>query len=185
MINQDSSSCLALVDILKDRVLVSPNAEGSIILREPPAKMEVEIPHCPSSIIVINVNKLNHLSMLKGGHCTKVCDYLLIAKQDSGINACFVELKKTLTNDRSQLEQLRRSLPILEYLQSICAIHYEDKSWSTALNIHYNLIAEKLHRRLDKQSVRSAPQNGLDVECYKGIKVRKFVGSRFVIDWLL
>ena len=39
--------------------------------------------------------------------------------------AVFVELKKTLDEDQSRaMEQLRRSLPLLDYLLSVCRIHF-------------------------------------------------------------
>lgn len=94
--------------------------------------------------------------------------------QDS---ALFVELKKTL-GDRATdgHEQLRRSLPILRYLETMCAIHFNAMASRRSALVRYALIGNRGSRRLDKQRVRArgAPR----VEPYKGIQVVSVIGER-------
>ena len=83
-----------------------------------------------------------------------MCDYLLIVKSDRGSHVIFIELKKTLTPKRKEVakEQLRRSLPLLDYLLSVCKI--EDSSIERARpTTNYVIIAERL-KRIAKESVR-------------------------------
>ena len=185
MSDQGVSFGLALAHLLKDTVFVSPNLDGSIILEERSANMRVELSKPPVSLTIINVSRLSHLSMLKDGEWKKICDYLLVAEQESKIHACFVELKRTLTNESAPREQLRRSLPILEYLRSICEVQYGRKDWPASLTVQYSLIAARLSERLNKQRVRHSPSAWPEVECYGDIEVRKFVGTRIAVSKLL
>ena len=174
-----------LAKLLKDQVLVSPAVDGSVFLRERKANMNVEVLNSMCALIVVNVKRLNHLSMLEDGESKKICDYLLIATFDGKIRAGFVELKKSLTGEVDPMEQLRRSLPVLEYLRSACEVECEKKGWGAGMTVKYNLIAEKRHRRIDKQRVRQLPGYWPEIESYKNIAVRKFVGSRIAISKLL
>ena len=185
MFDDSGSLCLVLTELLKDRALVPPNTEGSIILQERSANMKVEIANSSHPLVVINVKSLNHLSMLKDGQWRKICDYLLVTEYDNKMRACFVELKKTLSNKPEHREQLRRSLPILEYLRSVCKIECEGIDLGAGLTVRYNLIAERQNGRIDKQRVRTGPSDWPVLECYRDIAVRKFVGSRILISKLL
>lgn len=176
---------LTLGRLLKDRVLVSPKKDGSIVLQERSANMEVAITNASYSLIAINVKRLNHLSMIKDGECRKICDYLLIAELEGQYHASFVELKKTMNQETDHREQLRRSLPILEYLRSVWEVEHQRDSWSEGATVRYNLIAKRQHPRIDKQRVRRTPRDWPEVETYKDIEVRKFVGSRLAASQLL
>ncbi len=174
-----------IASVLRKQILVRPNKEGSIILRERQAKMAVEIPDTPNSLIAIKLGRLGHLSMLGDGEWKRICDYLLITACEDRLYACFLELKKTLTERLMYGEQLRRSLPILEYLRSVCAIQFVDKCFDSERRVTYNVIASRQGEKIDKQRVRRDPTNWPDVERYRGIKVRRFVRSRIPVSKLL
>ncbi len=76
------------------------------------------------------------------------------------------------------MEQLRRSLPLLDYLYSICRVESEGTLEGGKIRIRYWLIAEKLVTRMDKQTVRpvSTVKNKVVYE-HKGIKVNFFSGK--------
>ena len=185
MPDQGVSLSGALACLLKDRALVTPNSEGIIILEERSASMRVEIPNPPESLVTINVSKLSHSSMLKDGEWKRICDYLLVGEHESKLYACLVELKKTLTDEPGSREQLRRSLPLFEYLRSVCEVHFGSRGWPEGLTVRYNLIAERRNNRLDKQRVRRSPNDWPEVELYEDIEVRKFVGTRIAVSNLL
>ena len=175
----------AMACLLKERVLVKPDESGTIILHEQTAEMEVEIPNTPSSLIAINLRQADHLSMLKDGEWRRICDYLLITASEGKLFACFVELKKTLTEKLAYREQLRRSLPMLKYLRSVCAIQYGDQRFGPECAVTYNVIASRQGVRIDKQRVRTDPSRWPEVDAYKGMEIRRFVGSRIPVRKLL
>ena len=174
MARGDLKRCLTC--ILRSKLLADePTQEGEIILREREAKMSVKITGVSSTITTIRLT--GHHSALKsgpGGGWNQICDYLLIDDLGDKCHVILVELKKTLNDDRSKaLEQLRRSLPMADYLLSVCGVELR-ASWSRIVS--YVLIAEKQTNRLDKQPVRlrSGPRKR---ESYDGIEVSVFVGT--------
>lgn len=185
MLNQDVSLSSALAQLLEENALVAPSSNGSIVLVERSAGMRVEIPDPPESLVTINVSKLSHSSMLKYGECKKICDYLLVGEHEGNVYACLVELKRTLTGEREGREQLRRSLPLFDYLRSVCRVHFGITDWPDREIVRYNLVAERQNIRLDKQGVRRSPNDWPKVEQYENIEVRKFVGTRIAISKLL
>ena len=167
--------------ILEDKALVWPT-NGSMTLRETNV-MDVEVAEVPSSVTVIDMRKMGSLSGVRDGECRQTCDYLLVWEVEGRDVAIFVELKKTLDLNRkkSGMEQLRRSLPLLDYLCSVCRIHHGLKSYKSVA-ARYFLIGEKGGEKLDKQPVR--PGRALTTETYKGITVHTFVGSMVRFDLL-
>ena len=133
------------------------------------------------------MEKLGRLSGMKDGEWTQVCDYLLIYPQKGKDHAIFVELKKTLHEDkRRAMEQLRRSLPFLEYLRSVCEIHFGAEPVPRRIEVRYLLIGERTRSRLDKkQSVNPDPARKLEQQDYENIMVTTFVGSRVRFDLLV
>ena len=175
-----------LARLLRDRVLSFPRSDGSIVLRERRAGMEVSITGAPESLVAVHVGTLGHLSMLKVGDWNRRCDYLLIAQYEDAVLACFVELKTTMTEELDAREQLRRSLPIWEYLRSACEVDCEGNiGWPSRFTVTYSLLPSRQSDRLDKQPVRRAPSDWPEEEPYKGITVRKFVGDRFTFSRLV
>ena len=146
--------------------------------------MEVEVVALPPEVTVIAVEKLGSLSGLKGGEWLKRCDYLLIFSHGGQEHAVFVELKRTLDEDRSQaMEQLRRSLPLLHYLLSVCKIHFGGVT--SRIGVRYLLIGERMKAHFDRRpSVNPDPERKLLTQKHKNITVSTFVGARFSLDSL-
>ena len=169
----DLKGCLTRI-LRSDLLADEPTQEGEVTLRECQAKMSVKITGVSSSYTTIRLT--GHLSALKSGPgCgwNQICDYLLIDDLGDECRVILIELKKTLQDRNKAFEQLRRSLPMADYLLSVCGVELR-ASWPCTVS--YVLIAEKQTNRLDKQRVR--PRPGLpDPEPYDGIEVSVFVGA--------
>lgn len=150
------------------------NGHQVIKLKDKQSKMEIRI-RTSNPILAMRTEKkgsaLKHLSCLKNG-CNKICDYLVIFQSDANYYAIFIEMKKTMTGQKGH-EQLRRSLPILDYLISACKIECELNN--PRVSVKYVLISEKTSSKFDKQSIRPISPKGID-ERYKKITVKKFTG---------
>ena len=156
---------------------------NSLILEERQRNQDdtkVELIGVSSPFLAVRMDKLNHLSALKPERerWNQICDYLLIGQSNGSDYAILVELKTTL-GERTKAkgkEQLLRSLPILEYLLSVCAAEYGSSEKSN-LTIRYVLIAEKEHSKIYKRGSQRGRQGQLRQrqEPYKSIKVATFV----------
>ena len=164
-----------LKEILADTVVILPE-NGRIVLREKNV-MEVELTDVPPNITALNIRRIGILAGVRDGNWKQICDYLLVYECDGKDVGIFVELKKTLNQQNKGKEQLRRSLPLLKYLHSMCQVHYGVKNQKPRLVTRYFLIGSQLNHRLDKQPVR--PGQPLSSENYKNITVNKFVGRSF------
>lgn len=114
-----------------------------------------------------------------------MCDYLLIVKSDLGSHVIFIELKKILTPRRKEVakEQLRRSLPFLDYLLSVCKI--EDSSIEkTRPTTNYVIIAERL-KKIAKELVKRRKNGTKLMECYEGINIAMFGTTRLTLAELM
>lgn len=164
--------------IVAEKFLVKTKTDGTISLREKAASMTITLTtDMRFPVITIRIQKLRHWSALKPGPWTKTCDYLLLFEWKGKCHAVFVELKKTLRGTGAEgSEQLRRSLPLLKYLQSVYEVEFGPKWGKTGLSIDYCLICEKDTPRLDKQPVRVDLSRRTDEIEHKDITVRTFVG---------
>lgn len=173
-----------LKNILADKALVSPTADGSMILRER-GVMELEVADIPSDTTIINMRRIGSLSGLKDGEWKQVCDFLVVFKDGDKDYATFVELKKTLDEESKQkgMEQLRRSLPFLKYLRSVCELHYGADSDEPGPIVWYAVVGSQISRKLDKQHVKAGKP--LPSENHKGISVGMFVEERIRLRSLL
>ena len=170
----DLKGCLTRI-LRPEHLAGEPTQEDEITLRECQAKMSVKITDVSSSYTTIRLT--GYLSALESGPgCgwNQICDYMLIDDLGDKCHVVLVELKKTLNDDRNKaFEQLRRSLPMADYLLSVCGVELRT-SWQCTVS--YVLIAEKQANRFDKQRVRLQP--GLRKrEPYDGIEVSVFVGA--------
>ena len=177
---------VALTRLLQGKGRVSPSADGIVVLEESQAGMRVEISNPPETLVAINVEALGHLSNLNEGEWNRICDYLLVAQYDDEVFACLVELKTTLTNERDPREQLRRSLPIWEYLRSACEVECQSsRGWPSSFVVSYSLVAAKRSPRLDKQPVRRLPSDWPEEELHENITIKKFVRDRIPFSMLV
>ena len=153
--------------------------DGDVVLTESRGAqpdMEVIVTDLAPSATIIALNRTSHLSVLQrtvGSAWNKICDYLLVDEQNGECRATLVELKSTLQRKGEAFEQLRRSLPMVRYLLSVCSIE-ADADWDPT--VAYALIAERQTKRLDKQ--RTRPRAGrLGRERHGQIDVDIFVGT--------
>ena len=174
-----------LEELLAEKVL-EPQAGENITLRERrrESRMKVSVATSTVSVTAIRLSKSSHLSVLKDGPCKKVCDYLLVYALDGKDFAILIELKKTLSDKQKPKEQLRRSLPFLEYLRSVCDVEYCNETDSSSMCIRYFRIGERLSERFDKQFVKVVPNQIMRREEYKGIVVNTLIGPRVTLATL-
>ena len=168
-----------LKELLAESVLESEK-DDSIILRERhrDSRMRVTVSISSVPVTAIRLSKSSHLSVLKDGPWKRVCDYLLIYAVNGTNYAVFVELKKTLSDDNRPKEQLRRSLPFLEYVRSVCDIEYGNETVHSNVRIRYFRIGERVSHRLDKQFVKVGPDRILKRENYENITINTLIGPR-------
>ena len=167
-----------LAAILEENLLKEEGRGGSISLQEESAEMCVKVPPLPAPGAARRIEGVGHLPGLREGRSwTRICDYLLVFETGKASHAVFVELKKTWTDDQRPKEQLRRSLPILEYLRSACRIEHGSASIESSVTVSYLLICERGSMRLDKQPVRAGPAAGTRKQTYENITIRTFIGT--------
>ena len=167
--------------ILVHKFLVESDLDSSTILEEENG-MKVEVIQTPQEAVTTKLRKASHLPLVEDGRLKQICDYLVIFSNGKKNIAIFIELKKTLGENKKPKEQLRRSLPILEYLSSICRVEFGVKG-NEVPTVRYFLIGEKFSSRLDKQRVRS--DSKVEKENYENIEIHTFVGNRISFDKLI
>ena len=158
--------------VLADRL--EPVILNRVKLIEQRANMSVVVVGIETRATAIHIDGLA-LSGLDEGGWNQKCDYLLILRYDATYCAVFVELKKTLTDEEKPLEQLRHSLPFLEYLRSLCCIHFEDGA-PPDVEVRYAAIGERGQLLLDKQAVKARRGQAVWTKSHRGISVSAFLG---------
>ena len=174
-----------LEELLAGKAL-EPQVGGIITLRERRrgSRMKVSVTTSSVPVTAIRLSKSSHLSVLKDGPCKRICDYLLIFALDSKDYAILIELKKTLTDKQRPKEQLRRSLPFLAYLRSVCDVEFSNETDNSNMCIRYFRIGERLSERFDKQFVRVVPNRIMRREEYKDIIVNTLIGPTITLATL-
>ena len=124
-------------------------------LREKKADMRVTLVGLPATGAAVRVENVGHLSKLRDP-CKRVCDYLLVLEANGDTSVLFIELKKTQTPSDRPREQLRRSLPILKYLLSVCEV--ERGTTLKSVSVRYAIVFERVSEKLDKQRIRADPK---------------------------
>ena len=173
--------------IIDDGYLRYAISEGPRIVeleeKDKQSNMRITIREVPASFLAIQMT--GHLSQLKRGKkgqdWNKICDYLLIYQEEDEHHAIFIELKKSLADKESSKKQLKRSLPILDYLRSVCKI--ESGVEEEILSVKYVLIAEKSSDRLDKQRTKVKPSEMIE-ENYDGISIGILTETNFALNTL-
>ncbi len=173
-----------LAAVLKPDKLVVAAHGGDIVLSDRRAGMRVQVVGTPAATAVIRLERIGHSAGLRDGPWKRICDYLLVVDWEGGLHAVFVELKRTSTGELRPRDQLRRSLPLLEYLRSVCEVEGCDASIGS-ISTRYFIICEKRGRRLDKQSVKVDPARRIREERHEGVTIRTFIGTRVPFTTLL
>ncbi len=163
---------------LNEKVIEALEDNGNCVtLREKSANMRVKVVGLSESVTAIRLGstarRLSHIGYLKDGTRKKICDYLLLGKIGGEEHAIFIELKKNLGSSGNPEEQLLRSLPLLEYLLSVCDVEKGRKA--TRPRICYALVFDDI--RLLKPSLRPNPSGMIDEVKHKTIKIRRFRGK--------
>ena len=169
-----------LKDVLIEGTVITP-ADGSgnrLVLREDQADMAVTVADGSTEMVALRLKAGACRIGLLGerGPWNVSCDYILFGYIDSHWYAIFVELKKTARRDSHGYEQLRWSLPVLEYILQICELKF-----GCAMDrprVSYVLLAEEEHERLDKQLIKTPDLQFQTVE-WQGITIREIIGHRF------
>ncbi len=164
--------------IMKSDVLV-PVKDGRVELREPEV-MTVVVVGLPTGSAVINMGKMGSLRGIEDGHRKQSCDYLLVCRSGDRDEAVFIELKRTLSDERKGMEQLRWSPPCLDHLRSVCRIEYGASP--RRVPARFVIIGEKSSPRLAKQRISGG--QALPNVSHEGITIQRFVGSRIRFSWL-
>ena len=109
-----------------------------------------------------------------------ICDYLLVVELNGHTHAVLVELKATW--EPRAREQVRRSLPLLEYLRAVCEVQRESPFDDDSIQTSYLIICEK--RRLNKQTLRAESTTRLSGEDYRNVEVRTYIGTTISLEIL-
>lgn len=175
-----------LTTILRREHLKCPR-DGSVELREKyrgRPDMRVQVVGVSVPVAQVRVEKVGHLPGLQEGvrGLRQICDYALLAEANGEIHAVLIELKPSRNNDDEPREQLRRSLPVLEYLRSACDVE-RGTGMTRKMSVGYVLIFQRENPvALDKQTVRT---EALTTEQYRNIAVSTFVGTTIPFPWLM
>ena len=155
-----------------------------VTLREREAKMSIDVTGVKWRTTTIHIDRLGGLAGLDQGDWNQRCDYLMVIDRGGTYRATFIELKKTLDEAPKPLEQLRRSLPFLEYLRSLCCIHFDDAA-PVAVDVRYVVVGERAQQRLDKQVVKARPGQPVWTKLHRGIAASAFLGPTVPLEALV
>lgn len=166
------ADCLG--EIIQEKCLETL-CNGAVILRD--KHQQAKVSELMGNVVVICLDQcIGELSGIKDYLRRKRrCDYLIVRQCDSGIQALFVELKKSFSekNFRYGSDQLRRSTPLLEYLRWMCRV--ESGAGLEGYEARYVLIVERLPlskgdtkygRPMFDQPIRKTSHEGIEVSCY-------------------
>lgn len=179
-----------LVGVLKPEVLLSHRNDG-VELLDKRSGTRVRLLGLPARFTAVHIEGIGHVGKLNDrgqehrGHLRRICDYLLVAESDDSTRVIFVELKETWSTGEKPRDQLRRSLPLLKYLRSVCEVEYDEMLDEGRLSMHYAIVFAKSIETLNKAPVRVDPAERVREEVYKDIRIRTFVGTSVSLATLM
>lgn len=182
---------MKLVDCLKKQVLDSmpckseQSQELELVEEMKKKVMKVRITGTGDLVWAMRIRTQDALkpASLKGD-CGLSCDYLIIVQSGGNDYVVFVEMKSTWgrkTRNKGR-EQLRRSLPLWDYLCSVCKI---ECGIAPKVSVKYVLIAEKENERFARRTTRKVSSSGAFIEEYRNIMVKTLIGNSFPIGRLV
>lgn len=186
-----SKTSSKFIDLLRKVVLdehLEPVADSDetalteVVLREREANMQFSVTDVPPSSTIVRIGRLNHLGRLKNGPWKKICDYLLVIPDGQRSWAVLVEMKRTLSDDTLAKEQLRRSIPVVKYLQSLCIV---EAGKPIQIDLRHVVLAERTSNRFGKEPIRATARVQLWKEVYKGNPVVTMVGRSAAVRELI
>ena len=178
-----------LRNIPRPEVVVQATDHDGIELREKKREvdMRVKVVGLPAGFIAIRIEKVGHTSKISDGSWKQICDYLLVVESGDRTHAVFVELKKTKTEEEKPREQLRRSLPLLEYLRSVWEI--ESRTVFNEHGVSHTLFDSV--RADQSETGQTVSESCSDTKCKRGgvqghhdQDICGNVGSFFILDGL-
>ena len=142
--------------------------------------MRVRIIGATVAVTRIHLEKVGHVSGLRdGAPGRKICDYALLAESGDGIHATLIELKSARNDEEEPREQLRRSLPVLEYLRSACDVE-RGTDGTRKMSVEYALVFEKEKARtLSMQRRAEGGTGNRTIPGYHGSERSSAMRSRF------
>ncbi len=159
------------------------DAVADFVLRERKARMSFRITGVPASATAVKIDRLGHLKGMRDGRWKRNCDYLMVIPAGDGWCSILIEMKKTLSEENRAKEQLIRTIPVFEYLKSLCEIETQ-QSWEIVTR--YVVIAERASARLAKDRIRvNSGAQSYQHEEYKGIQIGFFVGDSLAAKTLM
>lgn len=156
---------------------VNKNEENALVLRENDVMAVSIIDAHEADLVAIQMESgSGQLSLLKqGGGWSLVCDYILFGHVDGVWHVVLIEMKRKFRHDSHKKEQLRRSLPVVDYLRQICELEFEVSI--TSPRISYALLYDQISPRLDKDLMK--PATGLlEREEWKSIIIKSYKRDR-------
>lgn len=152
---KDRLKCIITEDAL---LSVSDGEESTLVLcEENVMKVHVTDAH-QTDLVAIRMksgsSRLNLLKPEQKGRWNLVCDYILFGYVGGIGHVVLIEMKKKVGPDRHWKEQLRWSLPVVDYLRQICELKFEESIASP--KISYALLYKEVNSRLDKGLMKSA-----------------------------
>lgn len=177
-----------LQEVLRDEKL-QPVADPAsttpteVVLRERQAKMKFNVTNVPPSSTIVRIGRLNHLGGIKNGPWKKICDYLLVIPDGEKSCVVLVEMKKTLSDGQpAAMEQLRRTIPLVRYLQSLCGVQ---AGRPIQIDMRHVVLAEKTGSRFGKEPIRMTARVQLWKDEYEGNHVVTMVGTSATAEELI
>ena len=164
-----------LPDVVDAVAIASANADGVLLVDEQSGMQVQVVASAPITAIRLGNSGVSHVPRLDiHAGLNLVCDYLLVVELNGHTYATLVELKTTW-EPRAQ-EQVRRSLPLLAYLRSVCEVEREAPFDDSGIEPGYLVICR--NRRLNKQTMRTEPAETVQSREYRNVAVRTYVGTK-------
>lgn len=139
-------------------------------------------------VVAVRMDKFSHSSMLEDGW--KRCDYaLFVGRKDSSVSdVLLIELKEDKAKDEESSEQLRQSVPILDYLEAAARVGAspdEDPAKAVPREVHYVVLYERDGPLVDKQATHAASVVATGRKWYRGMNIRWRIGRHADLSDLL
>lgn len=133
-------------------------AKKVVLIEHQTANSELEIRNIPEDSVVIEVDKSisnNDLFSNKKQEC-KRADYLIVSEQNNLI--LFIEMKKGKHNGPETIKQLKGSLCVLNYIQSIAREFYKEHDFLDGYNKLF-IVFQKVNTKKKKTSYHNMREN--------------------------
>ena len=147
----------------------------------------------PDSTLVIRPHNNAVWSILQPNRkkgWNKSCDYVLIGERQGKLYTVFIELKETLKrgpriDDQRGQNQLRWTLPLLNYLLFVFNIDNCSSHKIEDVRIRYFQFGKRFHENFDKAGTRDDDENLFITEIHRGIEIKNSRSPVYSLNLLL